>query len=217
MASNTSLTHLPYGLNTGLTDIQTLLPGTTTGIVTAITITSGGVGYAASDTGIIVGGSLNAQYKVATVTSGVVATITLVYGGNGYATGAGQKTQATGIQKGSGTGLTVNIGTVVTGDLLTSLLANGLYEPTGTYIITKGSADNIRINAPGIGPSKQDGRRIIIISSTAFAHTLTGPTNVFNGNTHIATASGTLPNSIELEAYNGVWYTIGTPVGWTLS
>jgi hypothetical protein len=217
MASNTGLTHLPYGLYTGQTDIQTLLPGTTTGIVTAITITSGGTGYAASDTGIITTGKGNAQYQVATVSSGVVATINLIYGGNGYATGAGQATARAGIQPGSGSGLTINIGTVVTGDLVRSLLPNGLYEPTGSYIITKAGIDAIKINAPGIGQAKQDGRIIRIISATANAHVITGPTNVFNGNTHIATFSGTLPNSLVLEAYNGAWYTVGTPQGVTLS
>ena len=217
MSSNAGLTHLNYGLYTGLTDIQTLLPGTTTGIVTAITITNGGTGYAANDTGIITTGRGNAQYKVATVTSGVVATITLVYGGNGYSTGAGQATQATGIQKGSGSGLTLNVGTVVTGDLVQSALPNGLFEPSGSYLITKGSIDAIKLNAPAIGPSKQDGRRIIIISTTSFAHVITTPLLAINGNAHLATFSGTLPNSIELEAYNGVWYTVGTPVGVTLS
>jgi hypothetical protein len=216
MSSNFGLTHLPYGLYTGLTDIQTLLAGTTTGVITASTLTAGGSGYAAGDTGIILAGNNNAYYRVLTVTSGAVATYT-ISGGSGYATGAGQATQRSGNQPGSGSGFTINIGTVATGDVISTKQANNTSEPIGSYIITDASADvAIAISPPMAGQSKQDGRIIRIISSTGQAHVITGPTNVFNGNTHIATASGTLPNALVLEAYNGVWYDLSN-IGWTLS
>src|ERR1700722_3536156 len=216
MSSNFGLTHLPYGLYTGLTDIQTLLAGPTTAGITASSLGVGGTGYAVGDTGTIVGGNNNAYYRVLTVSSGVVLTYT-ISGGSGYAVATAAATQRGGNQAGSGSGLTINIGTVVTGDFLSTAQANNTKEPIGTYIITAGSADAIAISPPMAGQSKQDGRLIRIISSTAFAHVITGPTNVFNGSTHIATMSGTLPNEFIIEAYNGVWYNAAAPQGVTLS
>ena len=215
MSSNFGLTHLPYGLYTGLTDIQTLLAGTTTGVITASTLTAGGSGYAAGDTGIILAGNNNAYYRVLTVTSGAVATYT-ISGGSGYSTGAGQATQRSGNQPGSGSGFTINIGTVVTGDFISTKQANNTNEPIGSYIITDGAADAIAISPPRAGQGFQDGRIIRIISTTAFAHVVTGPTNVFNGSTHIATFGAAAGNGINLEAYNGFWYVIGN-IGVTLS
>lgn len=216
MSSNASLTHYPYGVYSGYTDVQTLLAGTTTGVITASSLASGGTGYAVGDTGIILGGNNNAYYRVTAVTSGVVTSY-VISGGSGYATATGAATQIGGNQPGSGSGLTITIGTVATGDFITTAQANNTKEPIGTYIITDTSADtNIAISPPMSGQSKQDGRIIRIISATAHAHVITGPTNVFNGSTHIATASGTLPNALTLEAYAGVWYVLAN-IGWTLS
>jgi hypothetical protein len=215
MSSNASLSHFPYGTYGGQTDPQTLLAGTTTGVITASSLAVGGTGYAVGDTGYIVGGGNNAYYRVLTVSAGVVLTYT-ISGGSGYATATGAATQRSGNQPGVGSGLTITIGTVVTGDFLTTAQANNTSETLGTYIITLGSADPIAISPPRSGQGFQDGRLIRIISTTAFAHTITGPTNVFNGGTHIATASGTLPNALVLEAYNGVWYDLSN-IGWTLS
>src|ERR1700677_168266 len=140
MSSNFGLTHLPYGLYTGLTDIQTLLPGTTTGVITASSLGVGGTGYAGGDTGYIVGGGNNAYYRVRTVSSGVVLTYT-ISGGSGYATATGAATQRGGNQAGSGSGLTITIGTVATGDVISTKQANNTNEPIGTYVITDASAD----------------------------------------------------------------------------
>jgi hypothetical protein len=216
MSSNASLSHYPYGLYTGLTDVQTLLPGTTTGIITASSLASGGSGYAVGDTGYIVGGGNNAYYRVTAVSSGVVTSY-VISGGSGYATATGAATQISGNQPGSGSGLTITIGTVATGDFITTKQANNSSEPIGTYVITDTSADTtIALSPPRSGQGFQDGRIIRIISATAHAHVITGPTNIFNGNTHIATASGTLPNALTLEAYAGVWYVLAN-IGWTLS
>lgn len=216
MSSNASLSHFPYGVYSGFTDVQTLLPGTTTGIITASSLAVGGTGYAVGDTGYIVGGGNNAYYRVLTVSAGVVLTYT-ISGGSGYATVTGAATQISGNQPGSGTGLTITIGTVATGDFITTAQANNTKEPIGTYIITDTSADTaIALSPPRSGQGFQDGRIIRIISATAHAHVITGPTNIFNGNTHIATASGTLPNALVLEAYAGTWYDLSN-IGWTLS
>jgi hypothetical protein len=216
MSSNASLTHYPYGLYSGFTDVQTLLAGTTTGVITASTLGVGGTGYAVGDTGIIAGGGNNAYYRVLTVSAGVVLTYT-ISGGSGYAVATLVATQIGGNQPGVGSGLTINIGTVATGDFVSTKQANNTSEPIGTYVITDASADTaIAISPPRAGQSFQDGRIIRVISSTGAAHVITGPTNVFNGNTHIATASGTLPNALVLEAYNGIWYDLSN-IGWTLS
>jgi hypothetical protein len=215
MSSNESLSHFAYGIYAGHTDPQTLLAGTTTGVITASSLAVGGTGYAVGDTGYIVGGGNNAYYRVLTVSAGVVLTYT-ISGGSGYATATGAATQRSGNQPGVGSGLTITIGTVVTGDFLSTAQANNTNEPIGTYIITATAADPIAISPPRAGQGFQDGRIIRIISTTLFAHTLTGPTNIYNGSTHIATASGTLPNTLTFEAYNGIWYVIAN-IGWTLS
>lgn len=88
----------------------------------------------------------------------------------------------------------------------------------GTVYITKGSAAALTLAAPT--PGVDDDARLAIISTTAFAHTVTQTTPGFNaGSTasDIATFGTAIGNSIELKAYNGVWLTLGTPRGVTLA
>ena len=88
----------------------------TGGAISTSVLASGGSGYVANDTGVILGanGSL-ATYLVNTVSSGAVATYTLSAAGTGYVAGYGFGTAAAGAQPGAGTGFGVNITAVTAG------------------------------------------------------------------------------------------------------
>lgn len=53
-----------------------------------------------------------------------------------------------------------------------------------------------------------DMKVLMILSTTAFAHTVTGPANTFSGSRHLLTFSGTAGSYIRMIAYNGIWYTL---------
>jgi len=110
----------------------------------------------------------------------------------------------------------INLTGNVTGNADTSTLASGLKDTctaasgdgaisvkTGTVAITKGSAAALTLAAPTA--TTDDGKVLTIIGTTAFAHTVTTPSNKLNGNKTTVTyaAAG---DSITVEAYQGVWY-----------
>lgn len=86
----------------------------------------------------------------------------------------------------------------------------------GTHVITKGSAIAVMTlaaptagaPAPG-GAGGQDGLRMRITTTTAFAHTITATSLVNDGATGVPHTTITFAafagSSIELEAYNGKW------------
>ena len=88
----------------------------TGGAIATSSLGDGGVGYAAGDTGILLGGSgTRAIYTVATVDlSGAVLTYTLSGAGTGYSVANGYQTQVAGAQPGIGSGLTLNVLTLTT-------------------------------------------------------------------------------------------------------
>jgi len=76
-----------------------------------------------------------------------------------------------------------------------------------TVIITKASAAALTLAAPTAGT--HDGVIINIITSTAYAHTVTQTSPGFNsGSTasDVATFTAAKGNSMMIVAYNGVWY-----------
>lgn len=90
--------------------------------------------------------------------------------------------------------------------------------------VTKAGVDAMTLAAPvaGVYPANtslgdvlgtpnDDGKRILIMSTTLFAHTITTPANKINGNKHILTfgalAAG---NFVELIAFNGVWWIVAS-------
>ena len=90
----------------------------------------------------------------------------------------------------------------------------------GFVFITASSAAAMILALPVAGlPSAggDDGRKLVINSTTANAHTVTTPSNGINGNHHVATFGGAVTDSLELVAYNGKWRTVGTPSGITIS
>lgn len=85
-----------------------------------------------------------------------------------------------------------------------------------TILITKGTAAAITLAAPTAGvPAKggHDGLRMTIYSTTAAAHTVTQTTPGFNnGSTasDVGTFGAAIGNWIQVEAYNGIWYVVGS-------
>ena len=72
--------------------------------------------------------------------------------------------------------------------------------------ITKASAAALTLAAPS---ADQDGKTLTIVSTTAFAHTVTQAAPGFNGGgggSDVATFAAAVGNSISLVASGGVWY-----------
>jgi co-chaperonin GroES (HSP10) len=88
---------------------------------------------------------------------------------------------------------------------------------TGTALLTKGTAGtDYTLAAPVAGTD--DGKIINIISTTAAAHVVTVGAGKINGATNgDATFGGAIGDSVTLVAYNGVWYTAGSPRNVTIS
>lgn len=87
-----------------------------------------------------------------------------------------------------------------------------------TVYITKGSAGAYTLAAPT--SVVHDGVRITIMSTTAFAHTVTATTVGTNdGGTasDVATFGAAKGNNLTLEAYAGDWWVVGTSVGVTFA
>jgi hypothetical protein len=107
---------LPGDDNSGL-QIQTFGPGFHFGPIVTATLGAGGFGYAANDTGTITTGNGDATYKVLTVgAGGAVLTFQVTAAGTGCTVGNGVATATGGAQPGVGTGFTVNITAVQTGN-----------------------------------------------------------------------------------------------------
>lgn len=87
-----------------------------------------------------------------------------------------------------------------------------------TVYITKGSGGVYTLAAPTSGT--HDGVRITIMSTTAFAHTVTATTVGTNdGGTasDVATFGAAKGNNLTLEAHAGDWWVVGTSVGVTFA
>lgn len=88
---------------------------------------------------------------------------------------------------------------------------------SSTVLITKAGVCAMTLAAPA---AADDGVRIVFITTTAQAHTLTVPSAIgVNGGTtgtDVGTWTAAIGNNIVLVAYNGNWYTEGTPKGVTL-
>jgi len=93
----------------------------------------------------------------------------------------------------------------------TAALTGAITQGGGTVILTGTAIQALTLAAPVAGSPNSggmDGVRLTITSTTAFAHTITTPTAKLNG-LHLATFPSTLlGNSVELVAFNGVWYTV---------
>jgi hypothetical protein len=77
----------------------------------------------------------------------------------------------------------------------------------GNIVINSASANAMTLVAPLSGPQPRgdDGKSIFILSNSAFAHTVTTPTNGIINSKHLCTWAAAVGNCIELRAYNGSW------------
>ena len=62
-----------------------------------------------------------------------------------------------------------------------------------------------------------DGKILNIVAITAQAHTVTTPANGVNGASTIMTWAAAVGNGLQLVAYKGSWWTVGTPRGITIT
>ena len=96
---------------------------------------------------------------------------------------------------------------------------NAAINTYGRVLITKGTAAALTLAAPVAGAPESggdDGVVLQVTDTTGAAHTVTTPASKINGNKNIATFGGTANNSLEVVAYNGVWY-VSALGGTTLS
>lgn len=98
-------------------------------------------------------------------------------------------------------------------DFYLNVTANGSLDftgpntPYGSAFITKGSAAVLTLTKPTAGT--KDGFTLTVISTTAFAHTITTGANGFNGSLTTATFGAAVGNFIVLKAFNGSWWVVG--------
>lgn len=94
----------------------------------------------------------------------------------------------------------------------TLIAADGaITNKSGFVFVTKGSAAAITIADPVSGTD--DGKRLSIISTTAYAHTVTRSTTGFNNagaSGDVATFGGAVGDNMVIVAYAGKWYTEST-------
>lgn len=79
----------------------------------------------------------------------------------------------------------------------------------GVVFLTKAGVAVMTIAAPAVG---MDGAMLVIVSSTAQAHTVTFATTGFNGGgagSDVATFGGAIGDSMIIVAYDGDWLVVG--------
>lgn len=87
-------------------------------------------------------------------------------------------------------------------------------QTTGTVLITATAAAAISLAAPVAGTN--DGNSLKFLSTGAFAHVVSAPSNGINGNKTNATFAAAIANGFEVTAFNGEWY-LDRQTGITLS
>jgi hypothetical protein len=109
-------------------------------------------------------------------------------------------------------GALIKDGTVPTQQIVTLASGDGAIAVTqGAVVITKASVAVLTLAAPTAGTD--DGKVLLIVASTAHAHTVTNAAPGFNApasaaTSDVATFDGEKGSNLELIAYNGAWYVI---------
>lgn len=85
--------------------------------------------------------------------------------------------------------------------------------------LTGTGVDAMTLATPAAGqqPAGDDGKVVSLFDTTGHAHTITTASNIIAPSHHVATFNGTVGSNIQLQAYNGLWYAVGTPSGVTIS
>lgn len=105
--------------------------------------------------------------------------------------------------------------------------ADAIPVGSGSVFVTTGQVDAMTLALPKAGvytPSvpqsagdpRDDGKMILIVATTAFAHTVTTPAGGINKTLHILTFAAAVGNWVQLIAFQGTWYVIGS-LGVTIS
>lgn len=126
------------------------------GIITAVTVGTGGDNYILNDLLRVVSGGGNAIMDVSGVLAGSVTAMTITSGGTGYAVGAGQTTVPS---TGYGNSATVNVTTVssnagagyIIGDILTANAGNVDATFKVTDVTDTGAIVSLLLVSPGTG------------------------------------------------------------------
>lgn len=84
--------------------------------------------------------------------------------------------------------------------------ANVLVPNSGVVLITAAGVAACTLALPIAGTD--DGKVLMVISTTANAHTVTTPANGLNKTLHIATFAATVGAYVILLAYQGTWYVL---------
>lgn len=88
-------------------------------------------------------------------------------------------------------------------------VAGALTQATGKIFITAASALALTLATPPSGPFANgglDGAELVIYSTTAFAHTVTLPSNILFPSHHLLTFAAAAGNYVTLYAQGGLWY-----------
>jgi hypothetical protein len=96
--------------------------------------------------------------------------------------------------------------------------ADAIPVRSGNIFVTTAGVDAMTLATPkagvygtvptGIGEPNDDGKELLIYSTTAQAHTITTAANKINGNKHVATFGAAIGDYIRLIAFNGIWYVL---------
>lgn len=88
-----------------------------------------------------------------------------------------------------------------------SAVGAGVIPPIpGLVILSAAGVVTATLAKPIIGTD--DGKVMVIITTTAQAHTITTPANGLNGNKSVATFTATIGNYMFLVAFNGSWFVL---------
>lgn len=191
-----------------------------TGIVTTLTLASGGTGYVAGDVLTITGGTSSATIKVITVSSGVIATFRILSGGSGYAVASAVTTSG-----GTGTGATFNItglsGTIMDVDTSNTRVGfGGNVAPTSTLdVLGKVTTVSFKMtDVPSGMASSYSGYVLAAADSTGNVQwlpttnaNLTGPITSVGNATSIASQTGTGTKFVVDTSPTLVTPNLGTP------
>lgn len=83
--------------------------------------------------------------------------------------------------------------------------AGAIGQKSGRVFLTGATAQAYTIPSPIAGAD--DFKEIEMVNVSAQAHTITGPTNCFDGTTHICTFTAAVGEVLVAMAFGGVWYT----------
>lgn len=99
--------------------------------------------------------------------------------------------------------------------------ADALPVRSGEVFVTKAGVDAMTLALPtagdypsgvanSIGNPRDDGKELLIVSTTAFAHTITTPATGVNKTLHLLTFAGAVGNWVKIKAFAATWYVIGS-------